>query len=550
MNNKTRAFTIVLVLLISFCLYTSTSVSALEDINNPQNETETNLESDSDNNETITDSNNTNENNSSNESLSISNINLKVMSLEKGIIHLDWDKVSDADYYKLYKYDSNGYDLTSIYIENSNTFYEFKNLELGKGYKFKVLAYKNIDNENILIANSSISDEIKPVNVIFNENDYRSLSSFTIKNLKKKSGNLRKLIDEPSSGYSIVQGSTTDGVYAYYLMINHSNNKGRILKTRISDNVVIKKSKVINVCHGNGMTYDSTRNILVVVGREKRRNEVTLINANNLTLIKHVNVNYSNEKEAIGWKVKKNNEYYGLAAIGYVKKYDVYVALQRNTHDLLVLNSYFKVIGFIKTKIGSNYPGLYQAMDMDEKYIYLLLSPYNSAQPNNIILALDWNSEHLLEVKNNPDKTFIKNSWKCNDDKSGKIDAVIKINNPNEAESLYHIPNSNGKNHFYLSEYKGESKYHWVTKKEPYKVKWKKVKKKVKWKKVKKKRIVKVWYITEYGELRYKYKIKKVKVWKYKKKKVWKYKTKYKKVKHYEYHYFKRDGYVYDLGSI
>lgn len=351
------------------------------------------------------------------------------------------------------------------------------------------------------------------------------ISAKKTKQTEKLDLNLRTLLGEKRTGYSVVQGGCTDGKYAYYLMVSPYNQKGRVLKLRISDNKVMAKSDVIDICHGNGMTLDTKRGRLVVVGRDELRNELTLINAGKKArsvpeFDRHVNVNYKHSEK---WASNKSNfDSLGLSAISYVERYDCYVALQRRSHDLLVLDPDFTVIGFIGTKITSDYPGTYQAMDADERYVYLLLSAYNNSQPYNRILALDWNSEKLANYAAGKVK-YVKKAWSCGED--GMPDADVRVKTPYEAENIYHVDDGKGKARFYLSEYHSNPKYHWTTKQQAYKVKWKKVTKKVKWKKVGGK-------------------------WKYKTKKVWKYKTKYKEVKVYEIDYYNRDNYVYDLGIL
>ena len=341
--------------------------------------------------------------------------------------------------------------------------------------------------------------------------------------------NLRKMLGEKHSGYSVSQGGCSDGTYVYYLMVSSYNQKGRVLKTRISDNEVVARSDVIDICHGNGMALDTKRNRLVVVGREDRRNQLTVINVGNAEAAKpifggHYNVNYPYSSK---WtSSKKTFDGYGLSAISYIEKYDCYIALQRKTHDLLVLDPNFRVIGLIGTKITEKYPGTYQAIDADDRYVYMLLSYYSSKQPYNIILVLDWHSEILNDYAAKS-VAFVEKPWKCGTD--GRPSAALRTYTPFEAENLYHVDQGDGTARFYLTEYHNNPQYHWVTKKKAYKVKWKKVKKKVKWKKVKKK-----------GKWK----------WKYKTKKVWKYKKKYKKVKVKEVNYYNRDNYVYDLGIM
>ena len=482
-------------------------------------------------------------------STEIKTIEFKATPMENSVISLNWDNIEDADYYILYKYDDLDNILETVEVSKTNT-YKFTNLTSGFTYRFSVEAYQKLLDESVLIA-KSLPDTVgtKAVKALFNENDFRSLKGFTItKPLKLAS--LRKRLNEPYNGYSVVQGGCSDGVYTYQLLISKSNDKGRVLKIRISDKKTIAKSNVLNINHGNGMACDTTNNRLVIVGNKANKTVLKLVDMNTLLLKGTTSVDYSNSNNSNGWKIKKKSGYYGLLAISYIEKYDLYIGLQRSTYDLLVLNRDFKVVGFIDTKFSSSYDGNYQGIDSDEKYVYLLLSPYSNKQPNNIILAVDWNSETVLDLVNNYNSSsFIKDAWTCHNLETGLPDAVIKVSGLYEAENIFHTKGSDSKNHFYVSEYKNRAMYHWVNYKVPYKAKWKKVKKKVKYKKVSKYKKVKVKVIKN-GKVKYKKLWKKVKVWKYKKKKVWVYKTKYKNKKVYEFHYYKRNGYIYDIGTF
>ncbi len=313
--------------------------------------------------------------------------------------------------------------------------------------------------------------------ISFNESAYRTLSNRSIKGKKIKNFNLRKLIKEKSSGYSVVQGGCTDGKYAYYLMVSPTTQKGRVLKVRIKNNKVIKRSKVLNVHHGNGMAYDSKRKKLVVIAREKRKQEITLIDAKTLRITRQQNVKYNNYDSAGKKSLSKLHQKQGLAAIAYVKKYDCYIALERKYHHLLIFDpDSFEAIGMVKTNITGDYPGTFQAMDADAKYVYLLLSYYNErgkVQPYNLILALDWNSEKLLPVVNQDEITgpnYVEEAWYCKNDESGRPDAAIRIRTKHEAENIYHTTDKKGREHFYLSEYYSHYVYskkgYWVLKRD------------------------------------------------------------------------------------
>lgn len=437
---------------------------------------------------------------------------------EDGSITVVWSAVAGAEYY-IVRLDNNAVG-TKVTVSGSTALRTVIKASTGAAHSITVEAYRSrpeAEGGDLIIGKGKL-DNIRP-----------SARSRITKKTASALGlgiNLRKMLGEPYNGYAVVQGGCTDGTYAYSLLVSSGNQKGRILKSRVGTGTVVAKSKVINICHGNGMTLNTKDRKLVIVGRESRRNQLTIVNADNLSDVSYVNVNYSNSGY---WNKTKGN---GLSCISYIPKYDCYVALQRKTHELLILDKYFRVIGQAGTKITAKYPGVYQAMDADERYVYLLLSYHSSRQPYNIVLVLDWNSENLLDVANGS-KSYINKRWLCNNNGSGEPDTVIRINTPHEAENIYHIDQGNGTSKFYLSEYYNNPKYKKVKKTKTVKVKWKKVKKKVKvkWKRVKKN-----------GKWKWKYK--------YKWKKVWKYKKKKKKVKVKVFQYFNRAGYVYDLGTF
>lgn len=447
---------------------------------------------------------------------------------EDGRMLVVWKAVAGAEYYMIYL-DADETGTRVAATEGCSKLFE--NVNTGTAHSITVKAFRAKTQEEQLDGGAD-ADVLLAEGTIAN---VKAASRNAI-NISSRGGanigiNLRMLLGEAYNGYAVSQGSCTDGSAAYYLLVSSSNQKGRIIKTQAGTGNVINASGVINVCHGNGIAMDTKRNRIVVVGRKEgnsdRRNELTVIDANDYQY-SHVAVNYCYSGS---WNSTRSN---GLSAISYIEKYDCFVALQRETHEILVLDPEFRVIGQVGTTISSAYPGTYQAMDADERYVYLLLSAYQSnpsRQPHNLILVLDWNSENLLQLDPAAGRNHISKKWMCNNNGSGRPDTVVRLNTPYEAESLYHIDQGNGTSRFYLAEYHNNPQYVWKTKKKTVKVKWKKVKKRVKWKKVRVK--------GKKGKKKWK--------WKYKTKKVWKYKKKKKKVKVQVYDHLNRDNYVYHL---
>ena len=410
---------------------------------------------------------------------------------------------------------------------------------------FQVLDVQNVTDESNgdVVSEEGSEESEEPVEPEEPELNFKTLYSRYI-SAASLGINLRTMIGEPNAGYAVAQGAATDGTYAYYMMVKSSNQKGRVVKTTL-DGRLVQAGPVIGIHHSNGMTYNSKTHELVSVGYDQWRQQLSFIDPETLTLKYQKNVSYPDTFNRLASQDAYKN---GIAAIAYVEKYNVYLARSRGycdydktgtnstIHNIWVFDAdTLEAIGHINTtSVAANYPTVWQSMDADEKYVYYLVSPGKN-QPHNVVICLDWNSEMLDPVLKG-EKDYIEDMWYCNDDGSGKPDAVMTLSIKKESEGLFHTTSvdeeGNVSNHFYVSEYKGVQKYKTVTKKVKYKVKWKKVKKKVKWKRVKIKK----------GKNKGKYK------WKYKKKKVWKYKTKYKKVKYTVKDYKARDVYVYDLG--
>ncbi|MBQ3371235.1 MAG: hypothetical protein IJG48_09565 [Mogibacterium sp.] len=386
--------------------------------------------------------------------------NLTIEENPMGTVEIIWDAVEGAAYYEVASPGVNGGE-PAVTEEAMCT---VSGLDHGVAYEFNVAA---CDESGTVVAEGDVSITTVAYRIKFNENSFRKLKSKTV-TPRKFNINLRKMIGEPHSGYAVVQGGCTDGTYAYYLMVSTATQKGRVLKVRIKDRKVIKRSKVLNTWHGNGMAYDSKRKKLVVISREHRKQEITQIDAKTLKITRQKNAKYSYNIDAWTKKLSQRYKQSGLAAIAYVKKYDCYIALERVYHNLLIFDpDTFECIGLVYTELGKT--GTFQAMDADSRYVYLLLSYYNDGsvvQPYNKIVALDWNSENLLPVVNackSKDLPYVPRAWRCNNDGKGKPDASIRIRTKHEAENIYHTTDKNGKEHFYMSEYYGHKvkrKYH------------------------------------------------------------------------------------------
>ena len=101
---------------------------------------------------------------------------------------------------------------------------------------------------------------------------------------------LRAAAGQYVGGYDTLQGSCTDGTYAYYVLYNRNVEKCKIVKIRLSDNKVIKVSGVLKIHHGNGLTYNPDQNCLVAVHNTVFPLKLSVINPNTLKVKKSLTV--------------------------------------------------------------------------------------------------------------------------------------------------------------------------------------------------------------------------------------------------------------------
>ena len=487
-----------------------------------------------------------------NEETPLAKITVKAAG-DENFITAVWSEVEDTAYYMVYLDD----DETGVKVgaaEGVKRRYIFQNVSDGK-HTVKVQAFRSktpapadgteitelpdpAQEEFELVAEGEAED----INAVIR----RKLgSSFLPANYTGLS--LRALIGEGNGGYAVAQGAASDGTNNYFLMVSSSNQDGRVVVTNKNCTAYLGCSGVLDIAHGNGMTYDTKRKKLVAVGYNSARNRLYFIDPHNNFALEKKNLKYSYVDQIKDLPDGAENN--GIAAISYIEKYDVYVARSRGKdtdypgtisstkNDIWIFNAEtLEAIGHVYVKISGTYPGTYQSMDADEKYVYYLLSEDGDKQPNNMILALDWNSENLLPLLNEEgvieEGKFVDQMWYAKNDNSGTADAVLLIPTSNEVEGLFHNTDSNGESHFYMSEYYGRWAYKTVTKKYKVKKKWKKVRK---------------WYNKKTKKWTTK---KPKKKYRGKSKKVWKYKYKTKKKKVTEKDYWARDDYVYDLGTF
>ena len=332
---------------------------------------------------------------------------------------------------------------------------------------------------------------------------------FTAKPVRiKKDGSVYEINHESGKKlgkYNILQGACTDGTYIYHVMFNKSNDKCRILKTRLSDNSTVKVSSVLPLDHGNDMTYNPDTGKLIVVHYSTYPRRLSIIDPGTLKVVKKVDVSIPSKlKGASSSKLKAVT---GFSAVAYSSQRQQYAVRIIKSHNYILLDKDMKPVKYVT--VTKNDDELNQGIDADGDYIYDVQSPRKSSF--NTITVYDWDGEYQFKVK---------------------------VSKKYEMENLYHAGSTYYAG-FYHEYYKTYKKTTYTTHYKTYKVKWKKVN--GKWK-----------YKTKYKYKKVSYKVKWKKVdgkWKYKTK-TKKVRATYKKAHTKTYRKLIRRNYLYKIGRL
>lgn len=175
---------------------------------------------------------------------------------------------------------------------------------------------------------------------------------------------------------TILQGGCTDGEYAYFCSLNGYKDVCSISKYKIDTWEEVARANVVDVDHGNDITYNKDKKCLVVCHNSPNRTLVSYVDKDTLEIIETVEIPLE------------------IYSITYNAKTDKYAVGISYTFDFAILDKDFNVIQTIKgVKPTST---VKQGMDSDDKYLYFLLSSPNA------ISVYDWDGNHygVFELNN------------------------------------------------------------------------------------------------------------------------------------------------------
>ncbi len=173
--------------------------------------------------------------------------------------------------------------------------------------------------------------------------------------------------------YYIGQGSASDGTYAYFVLRNKNDTGSKITKHRLDDGSFVAVSDVLDLGHGNDMTYDTKNKRLVVAHGQSEGQILTLVDPETLTLIKDIGIPK------------------GSGAITYNELKDRY-AISQGGKTLHILDGDFKHIVSYSRSDNTGYTA--QGMGSDDDYVYFPMS----GSKDNKLVVYNWEGEYITTL--------------------------------------------------------------------------------------------------------------------------------------------------------
>ena len=176
--------------------------------------------------------------------------------------------------------------------------------------------------------------------------------------------------DASMSRYATVQGSCSDGRYAYFAAQSGSTS---LIKydTKTFKKVGLSGS-MYALGHANDMTYNSKENIIAVANNAPDFDTVTIVDPDTLKII-----------SAVKLELK-------IYSIAYSEAEDCYFVGISGTYDFARLDCDFKLIKKYK---GVNTGYTRQGCECDDNYIY-----FSQSGGNNIIVIYDHSGKYVCTV--------------------------------------------------------------------------------------------------------------------------------------------------------
>lgn len=189
-------------------------------------------------------------------------------------------------------------------------------------------------------------------------------------------------IKSTKDGYTVAQGACSDGTYGYFLQANPSGNINgefkeacKIIKVDMRTWEIVQESEPLDVCHGNGMGYNSKTNKLVVSHNKPEFQNISVIDPETLQVERVVTIDRN------------------IQSISYNEKRDQYVVRISGNWNFAILDADFNEVRYCQTGITT--PLGSQCMLCDDDYIYLLDSGVTKMPGVECFTVYNWEGDYL-----------------------------------------------------------------------------------------------------------------------------------------------------------
>ncbi|MGN0708726.1 MAG: hypothetical protein ACI4LM_00630 [Anaerovoracaceae bacterium] len=224
--------------------------------------------------------------------------------------------------------------------------------------------------------------------------DVTSVVSYVWDSRKKYFLDLRKAAGQKMGGYDTTQAGCIRGSRLYTVLWKKSGSKkyGRIAMWDLNKRKLIRVSKPLRLCHGNGMTYDSKTKTLVVCCYDRGRSKV-LMKVDASTLRQKGSVEVELPYGLYGASDRTVDKYCGISGIAYDSSRNQYVVKLKKQNAAVVLDSSFRPLRYMKISVPKGYVPQ-DVFCTSDGFSLTMTGP-------NIIVNYDWYGNYRSTVRLN-----------------------------------------------------------------------------------------------------------------------------------------------------
>ena len=189
-------------------------------------------------------------------------------------------------------------------------------------------------------------------------------------------------IKSTKDGFTVAQGAASDGTYGYFLQAKTNANIGgvfkeacKIIKVDMRSWEIVMESEPLEVCHGNGMGYNSKTGKLVIAHNKPEHQNISIVDPETLQVERVVTIDRA------------------IQSIAYNAQRDQYVVRMSGNWNFAILDADFNEVSYHET--GVRTPLSSQCMTCDDQYIYMLDSGVTKMPGFECITVYNWEGKYL-----------------------------------------------------------------------------------------------------------------------------------------------------------